>query len=351
MEEELLDQLVSGFGILVTWVAAGAMVFGGVVPYVPQYRHIRRSQNAEGFSTYVCLVLLVANILRILFRSVAPRSGIRFWSQMIRNHESLALNFSRSSIKAMNISGPQTNIRSLQFHVEFWRCSSKPARGVYFWVWTSFVQNQENPHWCALDLCVSWHRDPLSSMMSHLFELLSLKKKHFFKEFYPEMVSEYRSVVQRLPWAYGGLRVLHSWVVSETLKIVSNTSHHLWSCEELQKWLFSFLFLLWCFHWHLDIPGFRPSPLSSLLQVWTLLRDGAAVAEHRHDLHHAGHAEPVHQRPHGVRAQHQAALLHRSETFCVNVRGWVRWVGCQLLPNFSSEVHSYFPGNTHWSKT
>uniref|UniRef100_A0A8C8DHN0 Solute carrier family 66 member 2 n=1 Tax=Oryzias sinensis TaxID=183150 RepID=A0A8C8DHN0_9TELE len=92
MEEELLDQLVSGFGILVTWVAAGAMVFGGVVPYVPQYRHIRRSQNAEGFSTYVCLVLLVANILRILFRSC---------------------------IKAKNISGPQTNIRSLQFHVEF----------------------------------------------------------------------------------------------------------------------------------------------------------------------------------------------------------------------------------------
>ncbi|EHH58990.1 PQ-loop repeat-containing protein 1 [Macaca fascicularis] len=43
------------------------MVFGGVVPYVPQYRDIRRTQNADGFSTYVCLVLLVANILRILF--------------------------------------------------------------------------------------------------------------------------------------------------------------------------------------------------------------------------------------------------------------------------------------------
>ncbi|XP_069709929.1 solute carrier family 66 member 2 isoform X6 [Phaenicophaeus curvirostris] len=52
---------------LVSWGAAGAMVFGGVVPYIPQYRDIRRSQNVEGFSTYVCLVLLVANILRILF--------------------------------------------------------------------------------------------------------------------------------------------------------------------------------------------------------------------------------------------------------------------------------------------
>ncbi|KAM9386656.1 solute carrier family 66 member 2 isoform 2-T2 [Phaethornis superciliosus] len=52
---------------LVSWGAAGSMVLGGVVPYIPQYRDIRRSQNAEGFSTYVCLVLLVANILRILF--------------------------------------------------------------------------------------------------------------------------------------------------------------------------------------------------------------------------------------------------------------------------------------------
>ncbi|XP_008581858.1 PREDICTED: PQ-loop repeat-containing protein 1, partial [Galeopterus variegatus] len=52
---------------LVSWGAAGALVFGGVVPYIPQYRDIRRAQNADGFSTYVCLVLLVANILRILF--------------------------------------------------------------------------------------------------------------------------------------------------------------------------------------------------------------------------------------------------------------------------------------------
>ena len=52
---------------LVTWVAMGAMVFGGVVPYIPQYRKIRRTRDAGGFSTYVCLVLLVANILRILF--------------------------------------------------------------------------------------------------------------------------------------------------------------------------------------------------------------------------------------------------------------------------------------------
>lgn len=69
MDDEVLEQIVTVFNSLVLWVAAGAMVFGGVVPYIPQYRDIRRTQNAEGFSSYVCLVLLVANILRILFRS------------------------------------------------------------------------------------------------------------------------------------------------------------------------------------------------------------------------------------------------------------------------------------------
>ena len=51
----------------VTWISVGAMVFGGVVPFVPQYLTVRRSRDAEGFSTYVCLVLLLANILRVYF--------------------------------------------------------------------------------------------------------------------------------------------------------------------------------------------------------------------------------------------------------------------------------------------
>ena len=68
MEDEVFEQLLQVFNQLVLWIAAGAMIFGGVVPYIPQYRDILRTQNAEGFSTYVCLVLLVANILRILFR-------------------------------------------------------------------------------------------------------------------------------------------------------------------------------------------------------------------------------------------------------------------------------------------
>ncbi|XP_026096722.1 PQ-loop repeat-containing protein 1 isoform X2 [Carassius auratus] len=68
MDEVVMDQIMYAVYQAVSWIASVAIIFGGVVPYIPQYRDIRRTQNAEGFSTYVCLVLLVANILRILFR-------------------------------------------------------------------------------------------------------------------------------------------------------------------------------------------------------------------------------------------------------------------------------------------
>lgn len=54
-------------GNVVSFIASGAMIFGGVVPYIPQYREIRRKEDSEGFSLYVCLALLIANTLRILF--------------------------------------------------------------------------------------------------------------------------------------------------------------------------------------------------------------------------------------------------------------------------------------------
>ena len=61
------DSALALFGTAVKWISSGAMVIGGVIPYIPQYRAIKRTENAEGFSTYVCLVLLVANQLRIFF--------------------------------------------------------------------------------------------------------------------------------------------------------------------------------------------------------------------------------------------------------------------------------------------
>ena len=52
---------------IISWISSAAMIFGGVVPYVPQYWDILQSRDAEGFSMHVCLALLVANVLRIFF--------------------------------------------------------------------------------------------------------------------------------------------------------------------------------------------------------------------------------------------------------------------------------------------
>ncbi|XP_055921731.1 solute carrier family 66 member 2-like isoform X1 [Eupeodes corollae] len=61
------DELGLTVGHLVGWAAASAMVVGGVIPYVPQYREIKKTQDADGFSLHVCFALLIANSLRILF--------------------------------------------------------------------------------------------------------------------------------------------------------------------------------------------------------------------------------------------------------------------------------------------
>ena len=61
------EQVVSLVLQTVSVVSAGAMVLGGAVPYIPQYLEIKRSQNTDGFSLFVCLALLLANTLRILF--------------------------------------------------------------------------------------------------------------------------------------------------------------------------------------------------------------------------------------------------------------------------------------------
>ena len=73
LQEQEMTAILAMGRQLVTWVLVGSMIFGGIVPYIPQYRKIRRTRDAEGFSTYVCFVLLVANVLRILFWYVRQR--------------------------------------------------------------------------------------------------------------------------------------------------------------------------------------------------------------------------------------------------------------------------------------
>ncbi|XP_021962978.2 solute carrier family 66 member 2 [Folsomia candida] len=51
---------------LATFLSQVFLIFGGVLPYIPQYLDIARG-DASGFSTLVCLVLVLANTLRIVY--------------------------------------------------------------------------------------------------------------------------------------------------------------------------------------------------------------------------------------------------------------------------------------------
>lgn len=67
MDWIISDEYSLTVGNVLGHLAASAMIGGGVLPYVPQYRQIVRTQDPEGFSLHVCLALLIANTLRIFF--------------------------------------------------------------------------------------------------------------------------------------------------------------------------------------------------------------------------------------------------------------------------------------------
>nr|XP_020017779.1 PQ-loop repeat-containing protein 1 isoform X2 [Castor canadensis] len=126
MEAEGLDWLLVPLHQLVSWVAAGAMVFGGVVPYIPQYRDIRRTQNADGFSTHVCLVLLVANILRILFWFGRHFESPLLWQSIVMILTMLLMLKLCTEVRVAN----ELNIKRRAF------ADFDPR---HFWHWSSFT--------------------------------------------------------------------------------------------------------------------------------------------------------------------------------------------------------------------
>ncbi|MEQ2160584.1 hypothetical protein GOODEAATRI_000779 [Goodea atripinnis] len=131
---------------MVSWVAAGAIMFGGVVPYIPQYRDIRQTQKAEGFSTYVCLVLLVANILRILFRFGRYYEMPLLWQSIIMIGTMLVmLNLCTDVRMAAELSTKRRSFlgqRHLDDNVRISNAGDQSRADfdwTYFWSWSRFM--------------------------------------------------------------------------------------------------------------------------------------------------------------------------------------------------------------------
>lgn len=121
----VLQEDVDASWTLLSWLASSVMVLGGALPYVPQYQEIQRSSNTEGFSTRVCFVLLIANILRILFWM-----GKQFETTLLL--QSIVMILTMFSMLHLCCSVHNSNRVSTRQH----RLSDLNLQ--YFWKWSSF---------------------------------------------------------------------------------------------------------------------------------------------------------------------------------------------------------------------
>ncbi|XP_071043024.1 solute carrier family 66 member 2 isoform X2 [Parasteatoda tepidariorum] len=114
-----------------SWFSSGAMIIGGIVPYIPQYREIRKTDNADGFSTYVCLVLLIANTLRIIFWFGHPFEIPLLLQSIIMNIAMLAMIQLCVQVRNKTVIVPTKNRIFSDLDAK------------YFWEWTDFLSYVE----------------------------------------------------------------------------------------------------------------------------------------------------------------------------------------------------------------
>ena len=118
-------------------LASLAMIFGGAVPYLPQYKDIKKTNNPDGFSTKVCLVLTIANILRVLYwfgnhfeTPLLCQSFIMIGTMMIMLHLCVTMKENNTQKANNNNSSSDKNLvdrHFLKYPIE------------YFWQWSRFI--------------------------------------------------------------------------------------------------------------------------------------------------------------------------------------------------------------------
>ncbi|XP_047239751.1 solute carrier family 66 member 2 [Girardinichthys multiradiatus] len=124
-EVVLQEEDMEGSWTLLSLFSSFLMVFGGALPYIPQYQEIQRSSNTEGFSTRVCLVLLIANILRIFFWIGKQFELTLLLQSVVMILTMLAMLHLCCTVHSTNrVSTKQHRLTDLELH--------------YFWKWSAF---------------------------------------------------------------------------------------------------------------------------------------------------------------------------------------------------------------------
>ncbi|XP_069691951.1 solute carrier family 66 member 2 isoform X2 [Periplaneta americana] len=255
---------------IVKWISAGAMIFGGVVPYIPQYREIKRTEDAEGFSLFVCLALLVANTLRILFwfgkryeipllvQSIIMNVtmfamihlcvSVRSKNQIIRGRERVFT--AAEGGNTCCLKGALSKRSSLQFHVGHSFCDFDRR---YFWAWTDFIS--------YVDFMLLF--TIVCSTLMYLFIdfMLFVELVGFLAVFteallgVPQVLCNY----QNKSTEGMSLKMVIMWTMGDTFKtayfLIREAPVQFWLCGGLQVCID--IFILCQVYWYRNSPGIR----------------------------------------------------------------------------------------------
>nr|VZI38967.1 unnamed protein product [Spirometra erinaceieuropaei] len=110
------------------------IVFGGAIPYVPQYLEIKSLENSDGFSPFVCLTLLVANILRMAFWFGHPFPTPLLVQATVMIFTMLAMTSVCVRFRGKHRRRSR-HVDDTETEVEHYFTDLDPA---YFWRWTDF---------------------------------------------------------------------------------------------------------------------------------------------------------------------------------------------------------------------
>lgn len=236
--EELSDISVMK---LVKWISCGAMIFGGMVPYIPQYREIKRTEDAEGFSLFVCLTLLVANTLRILFW-FGKRYEIPLLIQsIVMNMTMLAMIHLCILVRSKNqiIRGRERRFTDFDRR--------------YFWAWTDFMSYVDFMLLftiiCSILMYLFIDHIPFVELVGFLAvfteALLGL----------PQMLCNY----QNKSTEGMSLKMVVMWAMGDTFKtgyfLIREAPAQFWLCGGLQVCIDAFI--LCQVYWYRNNPGVR----------------------------------------------------------------------------------------------
>lgn len=77
-----VTEFISNFGMFLNLILIG-MIFGPCIGYMIQTSQMIKTKTPESFSTYVSLVLLIANITRVYWWFIARFSTVIFCASLL----------------------------------------------------------------------------------------------------------------------------------------------------------------------------------------------------------------------------------------------------------------------------